>query len=126
MNDAPKAPASPAAFDAAAWREEVLALNEWARGLRIDEGDETFAAARQAATLARHGQGEEVWNEWANAAVAGMSGGARHKNGVRSRDIASTSSGVRQSSGSEQGDLLPHRFQKTRLRIVDVEMMAVE
>ena len=70
MNDAPKAPAGPAGFDVAAWREEVLVLNDWARGLTIDEGDEAFATARQAATLARHAQGKAAWNDWASAMLA--------------------------------------------------------
>jgi uncharacterized protein YjbI with pentapeptide repeats len=57
-------------FDAVAWREELLALNPWARGLTVDEDNAEFAAARQKATLARHAEGEEVWNGWANAMLA--------------------------------------------------------
>ena len=70
MNDAPKAPAAAGAFDAATWREQLLALNPWARGLSIDEEDEAFAAARQKATIERHAQGKEAWNRWANEMLA--------------------------------------------------------
>jgi pentapeptide repeat protein len=69
MNDVPRAPApTPAAgaFNAAGWREQLLALNSWARGLTIDETDGAFAAARQEATLARHAEGKEAWNRWAD------------------------------------------------------------
>jgi hypothetical protein len=52
MQDGPTHTAS--GFDLDAWREELLALNPWARGLTIDEDDTEFAAARQKATLARH------------------------------------------------------------------------
>ena len=73
MNDVPKAPAqavAAAAFDAAAWREQLLELNPWARGLTIDEDDEAFLAARQKATLKRHAEGKEIWNTWANGMLA--------------------------------------------------------
>jgi pentapeptide repeat protein len=57
-------------FDLDAWREELLALNSWACGLTIDEGNAEFAAARQKATLARHAEGKGVWNAWANGMLA--------------------------------------------------------
>jgi hypothetical protein len=58
---------TPSDFDLDKWREELLALNPWARGLTIDEGNEEFTAARQKATRARHAEGKEVWNAWANS-----------------------------------------------------------
>jgi hypothetical protein len=62
-----------AGFDEAAWREQVLALNPWARGLTIDENDAAFAAARQMATLARHAEGTEAWNTWAASMLGARS-----------------------------------------------------
>jgi Pentapeptide repeats (9 copies) len=59
-----------AGFDLAAWHEELLALNPWARGLTIDGTNAEFAAARQKATLARHAEGKDVWNAWANGMLA--------------------------------------------------------
>jgi hypothetical protein len=59
-----------AGFDPIAWKEELLTLNPWARGLTIDENSAEFAAARQKATLARHAEGNEVWNGWANRMLA--------------------------------------------------------
>jgi pentapeptide repeat protein len=57
-------------FDAEAWKEALLALNPWARGLTISQDDEAFKAARQKATLDRHAQGREAWNGWADALLA--------------------------------------------------------
>jgi len=54
----------------AAWHEELLTLNPWARALIIDEDNAEFAAARQKATLARHAKGHEAWNGWANGMLA--------------------------------------------------------
>ncbi len=82
MNDSPKAPArtyAAGAFDAAAWRQKLLALNPWARGHSIHEKDELdeifplrsrspFAEARQAATLER--LKKDPWNEWAKNMLA--------------------------------------------------------
>jgi hypothetical protein len=59
-----------AGFDPSAWKEDLLALNPWARGLTIDEANAEFASARQEATLARHAEGKEVWNGWANGMLA--------------------------------------------------------
>jgi hypothetical protein len=59
-----------AAFDLAAWREELLGLNSWAQGLTIDEDNAVFAAARQKATLTRHAEGKDAWNAWAAAMLA--------------------------------------------------------
>jgi hypothetical protein len=53
-----------AGFDIVAWKEELLTLSPWARGLTIDETNAEFAAARQKATLARHAEGVEAWNTW--------------------------------------------------------------
>jgi uncharacterized protein YjbI with pentapeptide repeats len=53
-------------FDAAAWREELLALNPWARDPSLND-DKVFAAARQQATLERFWQGKDAWNAWAKA-----------------------------------------------------------
>lgn len=61
---------TPATFDLAVWREELLALNPWARGLTIDEDNAEFAAERQKATLARHAEGKDAWNTWATAMLA--------------------------------------------------------
>jgi hypothetical protein len=57
-------------FDPTAWKEELLALNPWAHGLTIDKANAEFAAARQNATLARHAEGKNVWNGWANGMLA--------------------------------------------------------
>src|SRR5262249_42743785 len=59
-----------ATFDLTAWREELLTLNPWAGGLTIDEKNAEFAAARRKATLARHAEGTEAWNGWADAMLA--------------------------------------------------------
>jgi hypothetical protein len=59
-----------AGFDPIAWKEELFALNPWARGLTIEEDNAEFAAARQKATLARHAEGAEAWNGWANRMLA--------------------------------------------------------
>ena len=69
MNVMPKDGAA-AGFDLAAWHKELLALNPWAHELTIDEDNAEFAAARQKATLARHAEGVEVWNGWANGMLA--------------------------------------------------------
>src|SRR5262245_1314258 len=68
MQDKPNRTSSE--FDPDAWREQLLALNPWARGHTIDEQNAEFVAARQKATLARHSQGKEVWNNWANDMLA--------------------------------------------------------
>jgi hypothetical protein len=57
-------------FDLDTWREQLLALNPWARGLTIDEENAEFAAARQMATLARYADGKEAWNAWANGMLS--------------------------------------------------------
>jgi uncharacterized protein YjbI with pentapeptide repeats len=74
MNDAPRRDGK---FNFAAWQEELLALNPWARGLTISKtnevigiANETFVAARQTATLDRHTHGGEVWNAWAKRMLA--------------------------------------------------------
>ncbi|MFM9847968.1 MAG: pentapeptide repeat-containing protein [Hyphomicrobiaceae bacterium] len=64
MNDVPKGSGP---FDASAWKERLLALNPWARGLRIDEEDKAFEAAQHKATLDRYVQGREAWKAWANS-----------------------------------------------------------
>lgn len=69
MNVAPKDVAA-AGFKLATWREELLAVNPWAQGLTIDEGNAEFAAARQKATLARHAEGKDAWNAWASTMLA--------------------------------------------------------
>ena len=57
-------------FDLAAWRKELLALNQWAREFTINDSNKDFAAARQKATLARHAEGNEAWNGWAKGMLA--------------------------------------------------------
>src|SRR5262249_7830028 len=69
MNVTPKDVAA-AGFNLAAWHEELLALNPWARGLTIGENDAEFAEARQRATWARHAEGKEGWNGWGNGMLA--------------------------------------------------------
>jgi hypothetical protein len=59
-----------AGFDPTAWKEELLTLNPWGRGLTIDEANAEFAAARQKTTLTRHAEGKDVWNSWANGMLA--------------------------------------------------------
>jgi hypothetical protein len=66
MNVTPRDVAA-AGFDSAAWQGELLALNPWAREFIIDEDNAEFAAALQKATLARHAEGLDAWNGWANA-----------------------------------------------------------
>jgi hypothetical protein len=55
-----------AEFDVAAWTDELLTLNPWARGIEIDIYNMEFEASRQKATLVRHAEGREAWNGWAN------------------------------------------------------------
>lgn len=62
--------AAASSFDETAWRERLLELNPWARGLTIDENSPHFAAARHAATLARRAEGKEAWNGWAKGMLA--------------------------------------------------------
>src|SRR5215813_5325261 len=57
-------------FDLDEWREDLLALNPWARVLTIDENNKEFNAARQTATLEHHAEGKDTWNAWANGMLA--------------------------------------------------------
>jgi uncharacterized protein YjbI with pentapeptide repeats len=68
MNDKPTGAAG--AFDVAAWKEELLALNPWARGFTIDENEAAFVAARQKTTLERHAEGKDAWNAWSHGMLA--------------------------------------------------------
>jgi uncharacterized protein YjbI with pentapeptide repeats len=54
-------------FDAKAWRNDLLRLSPWLKGVKRDEKDEAFRAARKDACLKRHAQGREAWNGWAEA-----------------------------------------------------------
>jgi uncharacterized protein YjbI with pentapeptide repeats len=49
-----------------AWRVQLLALNPWARGLKIAEQDAEFRTTRSAAMITRYREGADVWNAWAN------------------------------------------------------------
>jgi hypothetical protein len=70
MNVISKDITATAGFDPIVWKEELLTLNPWAHGLTIEESNSEFAAARQKATLARHGEGEAAWNNWAKRMLA--------------------------------------------------------
>jgi uncharacterized protein YjbI with pentapeptide repeats len=57
-------------FDGAAWAEQLLVLNPWARDAPICEHDEAFKSARKCSSLKRYSQGRAHWNAWANGMIA--------------------------------------------------------
>ena len=57
-------------FEFAAWKEELLVLNPWARGLDIAEADKKFVAEREKAVVELLGLGKIGWNDWAERMLA--------------------------------------------------------
>jgi uncharacterized protein YjbI with pentapeptide repeats len=58
------------AFDISVWRDQLVALNPWARGLSIDQSEKAFATARQQATVERLRQGKDAWKVWAEGMLS--------------------------------------------------------
>ena len=66
MNDVSKRVTG--AFDVIAWKEELLGVNPWARGLVVEDTAD-FRAVRDKAAEQRRQLGYEAWNKWANASL---------------------------------------------------------
>ncbi|MDP2620105.1 MAG: pentapeptide repeat-containing protein [Hyphomicrobiales bacterium] len=60
-------------FDAKAWRNDLLRLNRWLKGVKRDDKDAEFREARKKACIERHKEGRVAWNAWAEAMLASRS-----------------------------------------------------